>query len=112
MGTERAPHRASGTYRIGSRKRRRHARVLTNLPVDLLTPDGERSVRCTELGVASLVLDAGPALAYGDAIQIVLPGAIRVSGVVRWNGFRGYGVQLGSLCATATHALIDLIRRA
>jgi hypothetical protein len=104
--------RDSGTYRKGSATARCQPRVPINLPVELLTAEGWRVARCTELGLASLVLDVESPLAYGDLVEILLPGALHVSGVVRWNGIRGCGVQLVAPRAAAVHALCKVIRAA
>ena len=102
----------SGTYPAGTTTRRRHARIAANVPVVIVSSDGEHPAIARDVGIGGMFLTTEHALPYGCEIVVMLEDSVCLPATVRWSDPTGLGVQFSLLGATETRAVIGLIGRA
>jgi hypothetical protein len=95
-------------------EKRRHPRVVINLPISCEVVDGtgfQASAR--DVSVGGMFVEASIAPAFGTQLTIVgnFPGrpGMRIPSIVRWVSPGGFGVQFGLLGAHDTHVLTAIV---
>ena len=97
-------------------EKRRHARVLVDLPVTCTTSEGTAfGGIAKDLSLGGLFIECSEDFPFGTELTITirLPGGLdesQIPAVVRWNKPGGIGVQFGLLGAKETHLLAELMR--
>jgi hypothetical protein len=95
-------------------EKRRHPRVVINLPVSCEVADGTGfQATARDVSVGGMFVEATVAPAFGTQLTIVgnFPGraGMRIPAVVRWVSPGGFGVQFGLLGAQDTHVLAAIV---
>jgi hypothetical protein len=97
-------------------EQRKYHRVPVNLPVTCIEANGvafEGTVK--DISVGGMFVESEKTLVFGTPLTLVLAGVasreLRLPALVRWSEGPGFGVQLGSLGAYATHVIVDLVKK-
>jgi len=97
-------------------EKRRHPRVVINLPVSCDVAGGQQfQANARDVSVGGMFVEASVAPAFGAQITIVgdFPGrpGMRIPAIVRWVTSDGFGVQFGLLGAHETHVLAAIVHK-
>jgi hypothetical protein len=103
--------------RINAQEERVYRRVPLGVEVQIVTGEGSPlSGLARDISLGGLFVESESRLSFGDEITVLvqLPetkDTLRLSGVVRWTNSAGFGLQFGSLGASATHAITRWVSR-
>jgi hypothetical protein len=95
-------------------EKRRHPRVVINLPISCEVADGTGfQAKARDVSVGGMFVEAAIAPAFGTQLTIIgnFPGraGMRIPAIVRWVSPGGFGVQFGLLGAHETHVLAAIV---
>jgi PilZ domain-containing protein len=97
-------------------EQRKYHRVPVKLPVTCIQADGVSFAGTVkDISVGGMFVESEKKLVFGTSLTLVLSNValreLRLPAVVRWSEGPGFGVQLGSLGAYATHVIVDLVKK-
>lgn len=97
-------------------EKRRHPRVVINLPVACEVAGGPKfAANARDVSVGGMFVEAEVAPAFGTKLTITgdFPGGpgMKIPAIVRWLTTDGFGVQFGLLGAHETHVLASIVSK-